>query len=619
MATYTYEDVLHVRRFLEMRGLSLFFSFLLVPCICAHASDMALYVGHPNTDEWYDELTMLEDASNIVNTLKHLFREIRKFNDDQLEEFKAWARANMSDGELDIIWLNGCMPSVLYPNPNVKPDCSLAEEWLDNGNMFINVGDWFGYCTYETGERGAENGPEGAANILDLPAEVIIFSPGDQMKITPTGKSYMPSIEDFVTDRPINLSQVQYPWTVAAIFGSTSGTEDVNKASLADPVVIYNTQTRGYVAFINQSTKWIDRGRATIEFINNWVMRGQKTVSIEVEQRVSKGRSFSAAINVEDINDLAGFQLDIAFDPAILEAVGVEEGTLLSGSGGTLWLESSVDNDAGVITGIVCAKTGQGGVDGSGTLVTITFTAIDIGESYISLQNIKLSDSSGAAIAATPSYCSVTVFPCWDVNKDGRVDIFDLVLVGQHFGEDVTIPLDPNPDANDDGKVDVFDLVLVGQHFGEVYLSATPSRDIWSFNAKYLPVLIAMRNIMEDNPSSDPGFLTTKRLLHKLIFNARIAKTEVFQNYPNPFNPETWIPYQLAEDSEVNIRIYSMTGQLIRLLELGCKEAGLYLTRGAAAHWDGRTDAGERVFSGVYFYNVQAGDYNATKKMTVAQ
>ncbi len=70
------------------------------------------------------------------------------------------------------------------------------------------------------------------------------------------------------------------------------------------------------------------------------------------------------------------------------------------------------------------------------------------------------------------------------------------------------------------------------------------------------------------------------------------------QNYPNPFNPETWIPYQLAEDSDVTIRIYSTTGQLIRLLDLGYKKSGSYVTKDAAAYWDGANDLGEQVVVG---------------------
>lgn len=70
---------------------------------------------------------------------------------------------------------------------------------------------------------------------------------------------------------------------------------------------------------------------------------------------------------------------------------------------------------------------------------------------------------------------SVTVFlPPWDVNKDGRVDVSDFVVVCQYFGEDVTAPLDTNPDVNGDGVVNIVDLVLVSQHFGEVYSSGAP-------------------------------------------------------------------------------------------------------------------------------------------------
>ena len=93
----------------------------------------------------------------------------------------------------------------------------------------------------------------------------------------------------------------------------------------------------------------------------------------------------------------------------------------------------------------------------------------------------------------------------------------------------------------------------------------------------------------------------------------------LLQNFPNPFNPETWIPYQLAEDSEVTVRIYSATGQLVRAMHLGYREAGSYVTRDKAAYWDGRNEAGEQVSSGIYFYSIAAGDFSATKKMTIGK
>jgi parallel beta-helix repeat protein len=93
----------------------------------------------------------------------------------------------------------------------------------------------------------------------------------------------------------------------------------------------------------------------------------------------------------------------------------------------------------------------------------------------------------------------------------------------------------------------------------------------------------------------------------------------LLQNYPNPFNPETWIPYQLHESSEVVIRIYNVSGELVREFSLGYKSAGIYTNQDRSAYWDGRNEAGERVSSGVYFYNIQAGNYNAIMKMVISK
>ena len=91
------------------------------------------------------------------------------------------------------------------------------------------------------------------------------------------------------------------------------------------------------------------------------------------------------------------------------------------------------------------------------------------------------------------------------------------------------------------------------------------------------------------------------------------------RNYPNPFNPDTWIPYKLAKDAPVTIRIYNTKGQLIRVLHLGNQKAGIYMTKDKAAYWDGKDESGECVSSGVYFYQLQAGKYSATRKMTIVK
>ncbi len=273
-----------------MKGLSIILSLILSLCLggIVYASDIAFYIGQWNTDGWYDA-SQFDDVDTIIAETGKLFKDVQQFDDDQLDDFGAWAEANTDDGKFDIIWLNGCTPSCLYPNPNQEPDGSVAELWLDGGDMIINVGDWFAYCTYEGGPRGGkgrggDNGGNGAANILDLSAGIITGATVN-LKVTPTGKKYIPSLEDpCKTDRPIVLSAVTGDWEVAAAFATTGGDDDP-KETHADPVVLHNTKTDGYLAIINQAAGgpggWLDdRGAVCAEFIGNWAadVLGFKTV-----------------------------------------------------------------------------------------------------------------------------------------------------------------------------------------------------------------------------------------------------------------------------------------------------------------------------------------------------
>ena len=105
--------------------------------------------------------------------------------------------------------------------------------------------------------------------------------------------------------------------------------------------------------------------------------------------------------------------------------------------------------------------------------------------------------------------------------------------------------------------------------------------------------------------------------LPELVVYEIPSETQLLRNYPNPFNPETWIPYHLANDTDVSLFIYDMNGALVRELDLGHQRAGYYTDRSRAAYWDGRNGLGERVASGVYFYQLRAGDYLKLRKMVI--
>lgn len=99
----------------------------------------------------------------------------------------------------------------------------------------------------------------------------------------------------------------------------------------------------------------------------------------------------------------------------------------------------------------------------------------------------------------------------------------------------------------------------------------------------------------------------------KEILNNNFQTPDKFilkQNYPNPFNPSTRIAYSLPAASHVTLKIYRVDGQLIRTLQNGLQKEGSH-----EIIWDGRNESGVKVSSGIYFYELQADNFNQTKKM----
>lgn len=86
------------------------------------------------------------------------------------------------------------------------------------------------------------------------------------------------------------------------------------------------------------------------------------------------------------------------------------------------------------------------------------------------------------------------------------------------------------------------------------------------------------------------------------------------QNYPNPFNPETVIPFQIAEESQVTLRIFNTLGQQVSVLVDARMLPGSYTLQ-----WDGRDESGRAVPSGTYLYRLEAADYVSLKKMSLVR
>ena len=201
--------------------------------------------------------------------------------------------------------------------------------------------------------------------------------------------------------------------------------------------------------------------------------------------------------------------------------------------------------------------------------------------------------------------------PVGDANGDGVVNIQDLVFVAGQYGQSGQ----NSADVNSDGVVDIQDLIFVAgildtgaaapaavSQASELFTATEVQR--WLTQAQGLPL-------------TDARAQRGIHFLQQLLLALTPKKTSLLPNYPNPFNPETWIPYHLANDSDVLLSIYAVNGALVRELDLGHQRAGYYTDRRRAAYWDGRNESGEAVASGVYFYQLRADDYSATRRMVI--
>jgi len=201
-----------------------------------------------------------------------------------------------------------------------------------------------------------------------------------------------------------------------------------------------------------------------------------------------------------------------------------------------------------------------------------------------------------------------------DVNQDQKVNKTDLLLVVTALGE--TPPANPNFDVNDDGTVNIADVLLVIEALDDPVAAAAPSLEEIgiSLDPRLLTTHIDILRVESDGSMK---YVQAIAFFQGLLDSIRPTETRLLANYPNPFNPETWIPYQLANSSDVRIAIYDARGTVVWRLDLGHQREGYYTSQSRAAYWDGRNELDEPVASGVYFYTLTVGEFTATRKMLI--
>jgi subtilisin family serine protease len=235
-----------------------------------------------------------------------------------------------------------------------------------------------------------------------------------------------------------------------------------------------------------------------------------------------------------------------------------------------------------------------------------------------------------------------------DVNKDGFVlSIADFVFLVRIILEDISPKhkLVPSTDLvdvtlttqGDAVKVTSFSNSNVGaglyvfKHTGEIKnLTLLTDMDVkysdvngelkvlvYSFEGKSIPAgNVELFSFQSQNvelveiEAADFYGSALKSTITTKVLPTRFA---LMNNYPNPFNLSTNISFALPVDSKISLKLYNVTGQLVKSFE-DRYEAGVH-----TIVWDGTNTKGEAVSSGIYFYKLVAGDYSCTKKMVLVK
>ncbi len=125
---------------------------------------------------------------------------------------------------------------------------------------------------------------------------------------------------------------------------------------------------------------------------------------------VTAGQTFTLSVDISAVTDLYGYQFDVGFDPTVLEALSVSEGSFLPTGGATFFIPGTIDNVGGTISANADILEGAvSGVSGSGDLLDVSFLALAAGSSSVDVFNVLALNSLGQGIALTTTGADITV------------------------------------------------------------------------------------------------------------------------------------------------------------------------------------------------------------------
>lgn len=262
--------------------------FTIVACVlCAAAimlwtptADAAKKVDvfvYTEITQWIAQPQAQEEADELIKEIEGQ-RGIGEVVNEPAKAIEAWTKKHTEDKANHIIVLYGDFPPEIYPQGNAKKDGSVAEEFLDAGNTFANSADYFFWGLQGRNEAG------GLQNMMDIPG-IVQWDDDTPMEVTKEGKELTPSLDDYNTDRPFHLDQLEGDWELEIAFATETG--KAAGATRCDPCIIRNTKTDARLIQVYQTAGQVDpKGKVLSEIILNYYLEVVGALEVDPQDKL---------------------------------------------------------------------------------------------------------------------------------------------------------------------------------------------------------------------------------------------------------------------------------------------------------------------------------------------
>ena len=241
----------------------------------ANKVDIFIYT---DTVQWIGQAQAKEQAEILAEHLEGKDGIGELILHGPAKDVEAWTEAHAVNNGHHIIVMFGDVPVEIYDAGKDANKDTLAEEYLDAGNTFSNSADYFFWG------QGARNEAQGLQNMMDIPG-ILQWDDDTPMRVTKEGKELTPTLEDYATDRPFHVDELDDDWVLEIAFASDTGKAD--DARRCDPCIIHNTKTDARLIQVYQTNSGGEpMGDVIAEIILNYYLETVGALAVDADEKL---------------------------------------------------------------------------------------------------------------------------------------------------------------------------------------------------------------------------------------------------------------------------------------------------------------------------------------------